>query len=264
MPGDGFSTTVCGGDQAAVSARSMPGGAAAAPNTYSDSGGTRPGGCGGCARAIPAVGRSRCCCVPAVPAIQGGWLVPRRGVPFVAARVRGRRRGLVPGGGRWAGEALGHPRGLIPFEWPASAVLTPGTWPMAMSPFSASPVLRRRRCSHQWLTSMFSFGAVFVLVATGGIGVPSNCLAARGRAPTARLGLNGPVVAVRGRSGSRVWLPFGTGSPIPPCVNGARTGPRRRRASCAACGTRPGRACAPGSTARVRCRASTGASPGGS
>ena len=129
-------------------------------------------------------GRSRCCSVPALPAMQGGWLVPRRGVPFVAARVRGRRRGLVPGGARWAGEALGHPRGLIPFEWPASAV--PHSWDLANG---HEPVFRIPRPPTPPVFPSVDhivvlLGAVFVLVATGGIGVPSKRLVARVRAPT--------------------------------------------------------------------------------
>lgn len=75
---------------------------AAAPNTYSDSRGTDPEESGGWP-GHDHPGRSRCSWVPALPAIPGGWLIPRRDVPFVRARVRGRRRGLVPGGERGGG-----------------------------------------------------------------------------------------------------------------------------------------------------------------
>ena len=150
-------------------------------------------------RGIMIPGRSRCCCVPAVPAIQGGWLVPRRGVPFGAARVRGRRRGLVPGGGRWAGEALSvTPRCHSSSEWPASAVSH--SWDLANG---HEPVLRFPRPPTPPVFASVAhivllLGAVFGLVVltsvlgpleTGGIGVPSKRLVARVRAPNAPLGL---------------------------------------------------------------------------
>ena len=51
--------------------------------------------------AIP--GRSRYLFVPALPAIQGGWLIPEGMSRLWRLGMRGRRRGLVPGGERGGG-----------------------------------------------------------------------------------------------------------------------------------------------------------------
>src|SRR5262249_23566543 len=134
---------------------------AAAPNTDSDSGGPDPAGSGGWP-GHDAPGRSRCSCVPAIPATRGGRLIPRGGcpvgaapgrggwlipggdVPFGAARVRGRRRGLVLGGERGGG-ACERDRGLSQLGRVAGpGVRTPGAGRPAARPFSRSPLPPRR------------------------------------------------------------------------------------------------------------------------
>src|SRR5437867_8719398 len=74
--------------QASAAARRLGQRAAAAPNTYSDSGGAGLERSARRYRGMTILGLARCSFVPAVPAIQFGWLIPRRDVPLVRARVR--------------------------------------------------------------------------------------------------------------------------------------------------------------------------------
>ena len=106
---------------------------------------------------------------------------------------------------------------------------------------------------------------VFVRGRRDGIGVPSHATGCPRSVPPTHLGLrtrHGPLVSVRRHSGSRVWLPLGSGSPTPPCLSAARSGPRRTPSSSAAGGRRPGPACGRRSTAPCPTRAGSAASPG--
>src|SRR5262249_46464106 len=150
-----------------------------------------------------------------------GRSTPRGAVRLGGGGVRGRRRGLVPGG-EGGGGACERDSNVTARRVAGLAVRTLGTGRQTASPLPRTPVHSRRRCSLQGLTSFFSFGGLGVW--SGGIGVPSLRLAARVRAPDAHEGLAVVTVrchwrsrgSVRRRVGSCVWLPFGTGSPIPP------------------------------------------------
>ena len=83
--------------------------------------------------------------------------------------------------------SVGHPQGLIPFEWPAWPCFTRGQVARP-DPVTAPP-------SSDAAGSLFAFShgssprRSSVWVATGGIGVPSKRLAARVRASNSRPGL---------------------------------------------------------------------------
>src|SRR5262245_3179174 len=108
--------------------------AAAAPNTYSDSRGPTHGGSGGWPRLITRAGPDALAFPLPRPFHAAGS--PHEGVSR-SGRLggRGRRRDLVPGGRRWAGECVsvtGDRHSSL--EWPASAVLTRGTGRKTASP----------------------------------------------------------------------------------------------------------------------------------
>ena len=193
--------------------------------------------------------------------------------------MRGRRRGLVPGGERGGGVCEGDTTVSQLVRVAGCAVRTPGTGLTAMSPFPPPPSTPAAGCSFRRSHRLFSFEAVSCLWFSclpspraradrrpiQATGCPRSCLRRplRTRRVTVRC-LWRSRGAARRRRGSRVWLPFGSGSPIPrsPCLSDARSGPRRTPAWCAAGGTPPAPACGRRSTAPCRCRASTATSPG--
>jgi hypothetical protein len=117
--------------------------AAAAPNTYSDSGGTRTEVRGGCAQA-GSPGRSRCEFVPASPAIQGDWLIHRSGCPVSGSSGAGQTPGSVPGG---AGGGGACERDTQVSQLVESPALPCGLWDRScdLSLFPRTPVHPRRR-----------------------------------------------------------------------------------------------------------------------
>jgi hypothetical protein len=218
-------------------------------------------------RFIP--GRARCSCVPAVPAIQVGWLIPE-GVSRLwrlgcgaDAEVSSRRRG-VGGGGERGGQLpqLVRVAGL--------AAHTPGTGRKTASPFPpppSSPAAGYSFSDH--IASSPQGGFCFC---EGGIGGPSVRLAARAPTSDARLGLTVTVRCHRSTiCGSALSLGLTRVAPVrlrladPPGsgrLNRARIAPRRTPSSSATGGTRPAPACARRSTAPCPSRASIATSPG--
>lgn len=193
---------------------------------------------------------------------------PGGDVPFVAARVRGRRRGPVPGGGRWAGEGVSvTPRCHRSFESPAvpgvllgpAFGLSPFPLPRPPTPPGVSITISHRPSSSRG----------FLFVTTGEIGVPSIRLAARARAPnappgrTVTAGCHSPSASDRASSlGLTRLAPVRLRLADPPDLSAGRTGRCRRPSGCAARGRPRDPACGRRSTAPCRRRACSGAVPG--
>jgi hypothetical protein len=151
-----------------------------------------PRGVGRLAPGFSIRGRSRCSFVPDFPATQSGWLIP----PKWASRWwrlgrRGRRRSLVPGGGRGGGvcgrgtsvSQLDRVAGTAGHHsWDRSIDREPVS-PPPSTPATGSHLRR----SHRFISSegVFCLSAHF----KGKIGVPSKRLAARDSTSNAHPGL---------------------------------------------------------------------------